>query len=177
MKGYHEHSIIEQAVIRLIITIAIYCSTINTDLKMTLILALDFVKNGYFYIRDRQQLGNLAKNSVYQDWDKTVDTFTYFLVFRLAQQVKWLSKGELDLLFVALFVRSIGVCLMFKNRDYLAYFPDLFKEILFVLYLRNVNKISDVSTIVVSVIFILFKIYSEYNLHINKKSLSNLFDV
>jgi hypothetical protein len=170
--------VIEQNIIRLILTVAIFRShTIPVKTKITLIYAIDFVKNIYFLFR-LEKLPVLVTNELYQKLDKVLDLLAYFCILCLIPYAHEFTPVQQKVLNVVFYIRVVGVFAMLKSSDrsMLAYFPDLFKETLFAFYLYDEGWISRHNSFVVLAVFVTIKIYLERRFHFQKLGLLDLFD-
>ena len=164
--------ILRQQVYRLLITLAIFYSRgLSPLIKITLILGIDFVKNVYFF--NVEDLPTLSSNKLYQEWDKVQDTFAYFLVLCLINTHNLITDSQNKILTLVLTIRTAGVIQMLRTgeRKYLLYFPDLFKETLLLFLLSCSFK----SKVILGVLLLVFKIWLEYNFHIKKRGIVQIF--
>jgi len=143
--------------IRFIIMIIIYMNSSNIYHVWTLLL-LDSLKG--IPIRASCDEHPLVANSErYQFWDKILDSLGYIMSLEIIERNKILDSHEIKILKVSLYYRFIGAFLYLftGNRKLLFYFPDMFKELIFI-YTNKFNTYW-----IVPILFV--KIYIEYRLH------------
>ena len=164
--------ILRQQVYRLLITLAIFYSELSPLIKIVLILGIDLVKNVYFF-NLHEELPTLSNNKLYQDWDKVQDTFAYFLVLCLINTYNLITDSQKQILTLLLTIRTAGVVQMLRtgDRKILLYFPDLFKETLLLFLLTCSFKLK----VVIGVLLLVFKLWLEYNFHVKKRGIVEIF--
>jgi hypothetical protein len=158
---------------RLALQVLVYYSKLNPIIKILLLFTLDVVDGFYISIIKQRQV-KLAKNEVYQKYDKINDLIAYYLALLIIKNNKLISSNKQSILKVLLFIRfiAVGLYCYTNNQEYLYYIPDLFKETLLVLYFVKDKK----KSIILFILVTIFKLFVEYWMHVKKYGLSKLLE-
>ena len=171
----------EVFVLRVVLMVVIMCSRVSPILKIVLLLSLDAIKG--VYIAARMTLadqglykGMLASNEYYKKADCMLDTTGYILSLVLVHRHHLLSQGYTHILDVVLGFRLIGVSMFYLKNDpkYMFYFPDLFKELLLLMYVLEWKPSNHIPVVGIALAWVVFKYYQEYQFHIKKSGAVNL---
>lgn len=152
--------------LRLVLMILLYYLPINNWIKIILILLLDHFKRYYILFRCEKFM-KLTHVKLYHTLDKVLDLFGYILVYSLVKKNNLLSSTYTKYLLYILLLRIVGDFLYYltQKREFLFYFPDLFKEALLLFALVKNKELLKVLFIGM----IILKLYIEYVLHIKQK--------
>jgi hypothetical protein len=163
--------------IRLVVMVLVFTLKINDWTKIILILLMDYVKTLPLLLCNTYP--TLSTNSMYQELDKILDSLGYVMCYQIIVSKHLLPPKSTKILFAVLSYRLVGLSLFFLtfNRSLLFFFPDLFKEIMIVLYFVPSTS---AKFYIFSGIILVLKLYIEYLYHIKKvkpisKKFLNLF--
>ena len=159
-------SIIITFIFRAILVLWLYISSLQPWTKIFFITTLDNIKN--LAIKEK----GLAKNDLYQKYDKILDTFSYFIILEIIKKESLLSLEKITVLTIIFCFRFFGIILYLfsKNRKILFYTSDLFREILLLFYFTNKNHCYWF------IIILIIKLIIEYHFHYIKGGLSSLIN-
>ena len=157
----------QMSIVRLICIFATFFANIDVFLKILILLSIDSFKFVYLYLTVKElKKGDLAMNAMYQRWDKILDMLSYVLVQTLLMKHSILTNLQTNIMLGLLAERMIGEMLYAATdkREYLFYFPDVYKEILLVFYVFGENWSAAVP---VGATSIAAKFYLEYKFHVS----------